>query len=83
MGVIGVWPGSDAERDALLLALSRHCTPLVGSSKGEVCWTRSSLEAACPVHSMLRDERVIQHLLFVRRKASMFVTREFSDGDEV
>jgi hypothetical protein len=78
MGVIGVWPGSDAERDALLLALSRHCIPLVGA-KGEACWTRSSLEAACPVHSLLRDQQVLHSLVFMRRQRDRLCLSEFSE----
>lgn len=64
MGVIGVFHGTDAERDALNAALMRNCT--CGETPAE-----------CPAHSILRDERILAHLVFVRRCMARYIAAEW------
>lgn len=70
MGVVGIFHGTDAERDALNEALRANCT--CGNPPG----------STCPPHMMLYDGRVLDHLLFVRRNVATFTGPEFQGGDE-
>lgn len=70
MGVVGIFHGTDAEREALNAALRANCT--CGNPPG----------STCPPHLMLYDGRVLDHLLFVRRRVAAFVAPEFETGSE-
>ncbi len=68
MAALIVWPGSDAERDALNMAMMRNCQcPVDGASLG----------AVCAAHSMLADERVLHHLVFARRNRAVYIGLEW------
>lgn len=70
MGVVGIFHGTDAERDALNAALMANCT--CGNPPG----------STCAAHLMLHDTRVLDHLLFVRRRVAAFKASEFQTGTE-
>lgn len=55
---ISVFPGTDAERNALLLAIGRYC----GCERDE-----AALRVRCAPHSLLLDDSVLKRLIFYRR----------------
>lgn len=75
--VLSVWPGTDAERDALVAALQHNCscTVIVGTIGN------GTAPKTCEAHRMLADERVLKHLLFVRRSLGLFESAEWAPGE--
>lgn len=71
MGILGVWPGSDAERDDLNKALMRNCD----------CAEVEGIMRQCQAHSLLSDSRVLNHLVYVRRNAGIYIGSEWDTGD--
>lgn len=66
MGLLGLWHGTSVERKALNVAIEHHCE----------CADESP--NLCSAHSLLADERIMNHLVFVRRTAVAYETNEFS-----
>jgi hypothetical protein len=65
-----VWGGTEPERDALLRALASNCACTTASDG-----TRTS---TCASHGLLLDQRMLDHLLFVRRLHERLRSEEFS-----
>jgi hypothetical protein len=64
-----IWNGTTDEALALLHALSQHCECRVEGGR---------TVASCGGHSMLvRDQRAIDGLLFMRRMAARLLAKEF------
>jgi hypothetical protein len=63
------WQGTDREFARLQQAAARNCD-CVGGMLGLSPRT-------CTVHTMLDDQSVLDHLLYVYRVRRVFVTREF------
>lgn len=62
------WPGTDEEKLALRRAVRRNCGCTIENG-------RTSTQAGC--HQLLiPDERVWNHLIFVRRMAGKFMVEE-------
>lgn len=56
--ILSVFPGTDAERTALLVAVGRHCA----------CEREESVvRGRCGAHSLLFDEPALKRLIFYRR----------------
>jgi hypothetical protein len=65
-----IWNGTTEEALALLQALQAHCECRIDAGR---------TVAPCAVHLMLiRDQRAIDGLLFMRRMAARLVAREFT-----
>jgi hypothetical protein len=62
------WNGTQEELAALTTAISRNCT----------C---AEMKRTCPAHQMLTEQRVMNHLAFVRDRADTFRLREFKRGN--
>jgi hypothetical protein len=64
-----IWHGTDDELRRLAAALQQHCT----------CGADLSSESGqpCAPHAMLADERVLNHLLYVRRSWRRFHTADW------
>jgi hypothetical protein len=63
------WQGTDQEYDRLQEAIARNCDCVAGML---------GLPALiCPAHSMLGEQSLLDHLLYVFRMRRIFVTREF------
>ncbi len=65
------WRGTALERSALEQAVSCYCTGPDGRD-GDRCrpgdWrSRMGEQHVCAAHQMLRDQRILDHLLFARR----------------
>jgi hypothetical protein len=65
--VVGPFPGTEAESYQLQAALEHHCT----------CASPAVESQPCPAHSLLRDARVLAHLIFVRRKIEVYRFEEW------
>jgi hypothetical protein len=63
-----IWRGTEDELQRLAAALQQHCA----------CTTDPGTESGqpCGEHAMLADERVLNHLLYVRRSWRRFHTAE-------
>ncbi len=70
MAALIVWPGSDAERDALNMAIMRNCD----------CADVEGVMRLCQAHSLLADERVLHHLVYARRNRAVYIGLEWNMG---
>jgi hypothetical protein len=66
-----VFPGTDQERDALLVAIGHAC--MCGSAGLEPPARR------CQAHSLLLDTRILKHLIFYRRWHRALQSGEWCD----
>jgi hypothetical protein len=68
MGVLGEWQGTNEERQILLDAILHYCDCDI-----------ARLAYVCPPHSLLLDERVLMHLIFVRRNIASYIGAEMAE----
>lgn len=65
--------GTDAERAALNLAIQRNCTcTVIIGTVGN-----GTAPVTCEAHKMLADERVLGHLVMVRRSIGAYAATEW------
>lgn len=64
MGILGEWHGTDEERDALNAALNRNCT------------CNDCGPDHCSAHAILKDQHILNRLIFVRRSIDIFLDAE-------
>jgi hypothetical protein len=68
------WHGTEEERRDLGEAIWRNCT---------CCWEERTLSGAvCSAHGMLGSQRVLDHLLAMRRLRQRLIEEEFSAARE-
>ena len=67
--VVGAFPGTQRELRLLRIAVAQNCT----------CQHQppEPTDPVCSAHRMLGDLRVLQHLVFVRRKAAVYQYEEW------
>lgn len=71
MGVLGNVEITDAEQFALMLVISHHCE----------C-PPTMPDVICMSHLMLENDRLLKHLLFVRRDPAAYIHAEwYLDND--
>jgi hypothetical protein len=69
-----VWNGTDRELKDLNKAITNNQT---GTSPNSTCDPCTNL---CP-HRLLTDQKIMDHLVFVRRKRRNFIIREFMETE--
>jgi hypothetical protein len=86
------WPGTSQEFDALLSAVDTQCKargrnradgadPEFEGQQCQVDPTTGQRTTCCGAHTMLTDDKIIHHLLFVRREyGKRLVAEEMTSG---
>jgi hypothetical protein len=69
-GSVTVWHGTSDEMWRLSAAVRHYCACAVGAA---------GATTVCPAHTMLFDQRILDHLLYVFRTRSFYKRAEWMD----
>jgi len=69
MADLTIWQGNEQETNALVSAITSNCK---AKTEGYAC------DASCTAHGLLRDQRAMDGLLFMRRMAKRLEAGEFA-----